>query len=59
MKIEVIIRHISGDVKRHLVHKLVKHGDLYTANYSTVKAGFRVPRKVTIDNVTASIEVTK
>ena len=59
MKIEVIIRHIFGDTKRHLVHKLVKHGDLYTAHYSTVKAGFHVPRKAVIDNVTASIEVTK
>jgi len=59
MKIEVVIHHPSREVKRYLVHKLVKHGDLYTAHYSTVKAGFHVPRKAVIDNVTASLEVTK
>ncbi len=57
MKLEIIIHHPTGKSTRHLVHKLVRHGELYTAHYSTVKAGFRVPRKAVIDNVTASIEV--
>lgn len=59
MKIEVLVHHVSGDVKSYLVHKLVRHGNLYTAHYSTVKAGFRVCRKVIIDNVTAELKITR
>lgn len=59
MKIEVIIHHISGEVKRYLCHKIVKHGEVYTAHYTTVKAGFHVCKKAAIDHVNAEIEVIK
>ena len=59
MKIEIIIHHISGETKRYPVHKLVRHGEIYTAHYTTVQAGFHVTKKVDIDNVNAEIEVKK
>lgn len=59
MKIEVIIHHISGEVKRYLCHKIVKHGEVYTAHYTTVKAGCHICKKVDVDNVNAEIEVVK
>ena len=59
MKIELKVHHPSGDVKRYPVHKLVRHGDLYTAHYTTIKAGFRISRKIVIDNVVAELEIEK
>ena len=59
MKLEIIIHHPTGKSTRHLVHKLVRHGELYTAHYHTVKSGFRVAKKVLIDNVTATLEIIK
>ena len=59
MKIEVIIRHMSGDVKKYLVHKLVRHGDIWTAHYTTVKSGRHVSRKINIDGAVATLEVIK
>lgn len=59
MKLEIIIHHPTGKSTRHLVHKLVLHGELYTAHYHTVKSGLRVAQKAPIDNVTATLEITK
>lgn len=59
MKLEIIIHHPTGKTTRHLVHKLVRHGEVYTAHYHTVKSGLRVAKKVLIDNENAKIEVTK
>lgn len=57
MKLEVIIHHPSGKNTRHLVHKLVRHEDVYTAYYHTVKSGFRVGKKANIDNTTATLVI--
>ena len=57
MKIEIIIRHSSGEGKRYLCHKIVKHEDIYIANYTTIKHGVHVCRGVEIDGKFARIEV--
>lgn len=59
MKIEVKLHHPSGDVKKYLVHKLVRNGEVYTAHYVTIKNGFHESRKINIDNVVAELEVEK
>ena len=59
MKIEVKIEQRTGGIKHYPVHKLVKHGEIWTAHYTTVKAGFHVSRKINIDNVIAELEVEK
>lgn len=57
MKIEIIIHHPSGETKRYLVHKLILHGETYTAHYHTVKSGLRVGKKIPVDNVAATLEI--
>ena len=59
MKIEVIVHHISVKDKRYPVHKIVRHGEIYTAHYTTIKDGRHVSRKIDIDNVIAELSITR
>ena len=58
MKIEVEIKHQSGDVCRYPVHKLVRHDDGWTAHYTIVKAGRHEGKKAVVGNNAALIVKT-
>ena len=58
MRIEVKVNR-PGKASYYPVHKMVKHGDLWTAHYTTVKCGCHVSRKIVIDGVNAELEVGK
>ena len=59
MKIEVEIRHASGNVRRYPVHRLDKIDGEWIAKYTTVKGGMHVSKRVKIDGETVKLEVTE
>ena len=58
MKIEIVIKHASGDIRRYPVHRMDKIDGEWIARYVTVKNGMRVSKRVKIDGETVKVEVT-
>lgn len=59
MKIEVIIRHTSGDIRRYPVHRMDRIDGEWIARYVTVKNGMHVSKRVKIDGKVVKLEVTE
>lgn len=59
MKIEVIIKHASGDVRRYPVYRMDKIESDWIARYTTVKGGMHVSKRVKIDGDMVKLEVTE
>lgn len=57
MKIEVVIRHASGDVRRYPVHRMDKIDGEWIARYVTVKNGLHVSKRVKVDCDAVKVEV--
>ena len=57
MKIEIEIKHVSGDVRRYPVHRLDRIDGEWVARYVTVKNGMHVSKRVKIDGDKVKLEV--
>ena len=57
MKIEVVIKHASGDIRRYPVHRLDRIDGEWIARYTTVKGGMHVSKRVKIDGDAVKVEV--
>ena len=57
MKIEIEIKHTSGDIRRYPVHRMDKIDGEWVARYVTVKNGMHVSRKVKVDGEIVKVEV--
>lgn len=59
MKIEVVIKHVSGDIRRYPVHRMDRIDGEWIARYVTVKNGKHVSKRVKIDGDMVKLEVTE
>ena len=59
MRIDVIIRHASGDIRRYPVHRMDRIDGEWIVRYVTVKNGMHVSKRVKIDGEFVKLEVTE
>lgn len=57
MKIEIEIKHVSGNIRRYPVYRMDKIESDWIARYVTVKNGMHVSKRVKVDGEKVKLEV--